>query len=199
MGKRNFVMCYGKARKSALTSKNITSGWKWTGLWPISMAKPLMSPLLLENTTTPAKQAVQGYKRLSDGKASDKWMADISAVTWTTPRKRNELRDQFELLSKLDNDTHTQRLLFRKVQKGFDRKDYQLAVAQRTIEALQAQVDANRARKRKKVKMSPNSKFAGIEAIQRAQIEAGEVENSADEFSDSENPSDSEECIIVAS
>ncbi|KAH9236439.1 hypothetical protein K456DRAFT_1721795 [Colletotrichum gloeosporioides 23] len=36
--------------------------------------------------------------------------------------------------------------------------------------------------------MSPNSKFADIEAIRRAQIEAGELENSTDEFSESENP-----------
>ncbi|KAF4475030.1 hypothetical protein CGGC5_v015990 [Colletotrichum fructicola Nara gc5] len=163
------------------------------------MARPLMSPLLLENTSTPAKPAGQVCKGLSDGKASEKWAADTSAVPWSTPKKRDELQDQFSLFSKLDNDEHTQRLLFRKVQKGFDEKAYQLAVAQRKIEALQAEVDASRARKRKKVKMSPNSKFADIEAIRRAQIEAGELESSTDESSESENPSDSESCIVVAS
>ncbi|KAK2770105.1 transposase [Colletotrichum kahawae] len=121
--KRNFVVCYGKARKVALISKNIISGWKWTGLWPVSIAKPLMSPLLLENISTPAKPAGQVYKRLSDSKA----------------------------------------------------------------------------RKRKKVKMSLNSKFTDIEAIRRAQIEAGELESSTDESSESENPSDSESYIVVAS
>ncbi|KAF4474230.1 hypothetical protein CGGC5_v017057 [Colletotrichum fructicola Nara gc5] len=156
VGKRNFVICYGKARKAALTSKNIISGWKWTGLWPVSMARPLMSPLLLVNTSTPAKPAGQVCKGLSDGKASEKWAADTSAVPWSTPKKRDELQVQFSLFRKLDNDEHTQRLLFRKVQKGFDEKAYQLAVAQRKIEALQAEVDASRARKRKKVRMSPN-------------------------------------------
>ncbi|KAK2762452.1 transposase [Colletotrichum kahawae] len=62
-----------------------------------------------------------------------------------------------------------------------------------------AEVDASRARKRKKVKMSLNSKFADIKAIRRAQIEAGELESSTDESSESENPSDSESCIVVAS
>lgn len=198
VGKRNFLVCYGKARNAALTSKNIISGWKWTGLWPVSMAKPLMSPLLLENTNTPAIQASQVYKGLSDSRASEKWAADISAVTWSTPRKRDELRDQFSLFSKLDIDTPTQRLLFRKIQKGFDGKDYQLALAQRKIEALQAEVDASRARKRRKVKISPNSKFADIEAIRRTQIKVGEVDNNIDASSDSENPSDSEDCIVVA-
>ncbi|KAK2728236.1 transposase [Colletotrichum kahawae] len=47
--------------------------------------------------------------------------------------------------------------------------------------------------------MSPHSKFADIEAIRRAQIEAGELESSTDKSSESENPSDSESCIVVAS
>jgi len=64
-------------------------------------------------------------------------------------------------------------LLFSKVQKAFDKKDVQLAAQNRQIESLEAQIDADRARKRKKVKLSPNSKFANIEAIRKAQIEAG--------------------------
>jgi 4-hydroxybenzoate polyprenyltransferase len=54
-GKRRFLACYGKARLAALTGQNIRSGWKATGLWPVSMAKPLLSPLLLENSNKPAK------------------------------------------------------------------------------------------------------------------------------------------------
>ena len=158
-----------------------------------------MSPLLLENAKTPAKQAGEVHKGYLDNQGSGKWAADISAVAWSTPRKRDELRDQFSLFSKLDIDTPTQRLLFRKVQKGFDGKAYELAIAYRKIEVLQAQVDASRARKRRKVKISPNSKFADIEAIRRTQIEVGEVDDNSDESSDLENPSDLEECIVVAS
>ncbi|KAF5517530.1 putative RNA-directed DNA polymerase from transposon X-element [Colletotrichum aenigma] len=141
----------------------------------------------------PEIMAIKAYNRYNMDETG------ILEVPWLTPKKRDELQDQFSLFSKLDTDEHTQRLLFRKVQKGFDEKAYQLAVAQRKIEALQAEVDASRVRKRKKVKMSPNSKFADIEAIRRAQIEAGELESSTDESSESENPSDSESCIVVAS
>ncbi|KAF7520283.1 hypothetical protein G7054_g12829 [Neopestalotiopsis clavispora] len=199
VGKRNFLICYEKARRAALTKKNIISGWKWTGLWPVSMAKPLMSPLLLKNAKTPAKQAGEVYKGFLDNRGSGKWVADSLVVAWLTPRKRDELRDQLSLFSKLDIDMPTQRLLFRKVQKGFDERDYELAVAQRRIKALQAEVDARRARKRKKVEMSPNSKFADIEAIRRTQIKVGEVDDDSDESGDLENPSDSEDCIVVAS
>jgi 4-hydroxybenzoate polyprenyltransferase len=52
IGKQNFLACYFKARKEALLAKIIKAGWKATGLWPKSMAKPLLSPLLLENSNS---------------------------------------------------------------------------------------------------------------------------------------------------
>jgi hypothetical protein len=50
LGKRNFLICYYKARKEALSAENIKNRWKATGLWPKSVAKSLMSPLFLENS-----------------------------------------------------------------------------------------------------------------------------------------------------
>ncbi|KAK1837875.1 transposase [Colletotrichum chrysophilum] len=47
--------------------------------------------------------------------------------------------------------------------------------------------------------MSPNSKFADIDAIRRAKIEVGELENSTDGSSESGSPSDSESGIVIAS
>ncbi|KAF6809209.1 transposase [Colletotrichum plurivorum] len=168
-------------------------------MWPVNVAKPLLSPLLLENTTTPAKGSKEGTEGHSDVKSGEQWALDTSAIRWSTPRKRQELQGHFELFSKLDNDVSTQRLLFRKVEKAWDERDYQLAVAERKIVALQVEVDVSRARKRKKVKMSPNSKFANIVAIRRAQIEAGEVDDSSNESSASNNPSEHGSCIVVAS
>ena len=55
IGKQSFLICYQKARKDALSNSNIRSGWKATGLWPRSLAKPLMSPLLLENSNKARK------------------------------------------------------------------------------------------------------------------------------------------------
>ena len=48
--KRNFLNYYYIAKKEALSAKIIKSGWKATGLWPKSITKPLMSPLLLKNS-----------------------------------------------------------------------------------------------------------------------------------------------------
>ena len=43
VGKRNFLACYQKARLAALTGQNIRNGWEAAGLWPVNMAKPLLS------------------------------------------------------------------------------------------------------------------------------------------------------------
>ena len=100
-----------------------------------------------------------------------------------TPRKKDELRGQLRLSSEGKYDKNTQRLLFRKIQKSFD-EDYQIVVAQQKIEAFESQVEAGRARKRRRVQTDPNSKFADIESIRRAQIDAGDFINNINETSD---------------
>ncbi|KAL0937068.1 transposase [Colletotrichum truncatum] len=136
--------------------------------------------------------------RASDGGKDENWASATSIVAWSTPKKTVDLYDQLSLFSKLDKDQQTQRLLFRKVQKGFDEKDYQLATAEKKIAMLEAEVEAGMVRKRRKVQMSPNSKFANIEAIHKAQIEAGEIEDSSDESSEPELPIKTGDSITVA-
>ncbi|KAF4631462.1 hypothetical protein G7Y89_g6669 [Cudoniella acicularis] len=63
-----------------------------------------------------------------------------------------------------------------KVVKGFDEKDFDLAQANLRIKQLEARVEQLEPRKRRRVKTSPNSKFADIRAIRQAQIEAGDRE-----------------------
>jgi len=157
-----------------------------------------MSPLLLENVNTKHKAiGNSGLGTLPGPMATSTFLTDTSAVLWSTPRKAQELRDQLTLFRRLEEGQSTQRLLFRKVEKAFDEKDIQLAIANQKVRSLEAQLEAARPKKRRKVKTSPNSKFANIEAIRRAQIEAGEVENEPDESDGSEIPGDEADCIIV--
>ncbi|GKT92714.1 transposase [Colletotrichum tofieldiae] len=110
-----------------------------------------------------------------------------------------DLAGQLKLFTELDNDASTQRLLFIKVKKGFSEQAYELATAQQKLELLQAQVANTAARKRRAVQLDPNTKFANIKDIQKAQIEAGEKEDITDGSSESEYPSEAESCIVVAS
>ena len=50
VGKQIMLDCILRARREAVTAQNARARWKATGLWPVSMAKPLMSRLLLENS-----------------------------------------------------------------------------------------------------------------------------------------------------
>jgi hypothetical protein len=70
--------------------------------------------------------------------------------------------------------TSIARVLFRKVSKAVDQRDFVIAQHERRIQQLEARVQQLEPRKRRKVRTSPNSKFAGIEAIKKAQIEAGD-------------------------
>jgi 4-hydroxybenzoate polyprenyltransferase len=176
LGKQNFLACYQKARKEALSAKNIKSGWKATGLWPKSIAKPLMSPLLLENSNMAKKTLSQPSQSLIEKSHID-WNSNALPVIWSTPKKSTELKAQAAEFQKLQNQDHlTQRLLFRKIVKGFEEQESVLANHELKIQSLEVQLEKARPKKRKKVKISPNSKFADIQAIQRTQNEVNRVE-----------------------
>ncbi|KAI1855983.1 uncharacterized protein JN550_013924 [Neoarthrinium moseri] len=197
VGKRNFLSCYRRARLDGLTGQNIKSGWKASGLWPVSVTKPLMSRNLVNSApiTPGGTQVAPGHQNTVNSRPIQ-CMVD-SEATWSTPKKTSELVDQIRQFNTIHHHTTTQRQLFRKIHKAFDDKNIQLAVNQRQIEALEARLEAVRPRKRKKVELSPNSKFANIEDIYKAQIAAGEVETSLDEESDGESTSSIASCIVV--
>ena len=83
-------------------------------------------------------------------------------------------------------------LLFRKVIKGIDEKEYELGKANMKIKELEERLEHLRPKKKRKVQISPNSKFATIRAIREAQIAAGERQIESDE---SESGGESESTI----
>ncbi|KZL81475.1 transposase [Colletotrichum incanum] len=155
-------------------------------------SNPLSTPL---NQTAQDAQSIQG---IQDTQGIDGWASASSAVLWSTPRKARELDSQLHLFSKLDQSIATQRQLFRKVKKGFQEQSFQLATAQHEIQLLQAQVNDSTKRKKRAVKVDPNTKFATISNIRQSQIEAGEVKVDTDGSSASDYPSEAESCIVVA-
>ena len=71
----------------------------------------------------------------------------------STPKKARELRAYLRPSGKA---TPTERLLFGKLEKAFDKKDYVIAVQKREIEALNATVERLKPTKRRKVVPDPN-------------------------------------------
>jgi hypothetical protein len=192
IGKRNFLSCYAKARKEALSAKTIKAGWKATGLWPKSMANPLLSPLLLENSNarinTP--QASQSESRPS--------RINSSLIVLSTPRKSIEIKAQVTRFQSLGtSDPSTQKLLFRQIIKGFEEQEYVLADHSYRIQSLEVQLEKARPRKRMKVRTSPNSKFADISDIRRAQIAAGEAINTEEDKEEGNESDSTLDCILI--
>jgi hypothetical protein len=156
------------------------------------MAKPLLSPLLLENSNARINtlQASQSESRPS--------RIDSPLVILSTPRKSIEIKAQVTRFQSLDtSNPSTQRLLFRKIIKGFEEQESVLADHSYRIQSLEVQLEKARPRKRMKVRTSPNSKFADISDIRRAQIAAGDVQ-SREEDREEGNESDSTlDCILI--
>ena len=101
VGKKNFICCYQKARTIGLISKNITSGQKASGLQPISMAKPLISNLLLQDIYLQLGQTFQDLIHTPRASITPTQLISKletssqlpSIIVWT-PQKAKDLREQ---------------------------------------------------------------------------------------------------------
>ena len=87
----------------------------------------------------------------------------------TTKRVR-EIRD---ILRPSGTTTLTERLLFRKIEKAFGQKDYTIAIQKREIKQLQVTVEWLKPTREEEGGSRSKSEFATIEAIRKAQQEAG--------------------------
>jgi 4-hydroxybenzoate polyprenyltransferase len=59
-------------------------------------------------------------------------------------------------------------VLFKKIAKGLNNKNFIIAKQEYKIQALKARIVQLKPRKRRKVRTSPNSKFANIKKIYKA-------------------------------
>jgi hypothetical protein len=103
------------------------------------------------------------------------WIADKAQLDITTPQKGQDIRDIAYEVSQLKNTSApTTRVLFRKISKGIEQKEWVIAEQERKIKQLEQRVVQLQPRKRRKVVASPNSKFVDIQQIKKAQTAAGD-------------------------
>lgn len=153
-----------------------------------------MSPLLLENSNKstdptllkPQETLIQPLEVSSN------------SIELQTPKVRKDLYQQIRTLASGSHDQlPTQRLLFKKVIKKINEKEYKLRKANMKIKELEERLEHLRPRKKRKVQTSPNSKFTTTRAIKEAQIAAGERQITADESESGEKSDSTESCIEV--
>ncbi|KAK7997708.1 hypothetical protein PG989_005748, partial [Apiospora arundinis] len=113
------------ARKNALSTQNIKCGWRGSGLWPICIAKPLTSPLLLKKSNRKRPE-----KTTQSSGSQDKAFTPVEAplankVLWSTPKRSIDLERQIRHFHQLgQSDPTTQDQLFKKIEKGYNGKYY---------------------------------------------------------------------------
>ncbi len=199
VGKRNFLLCYRKARSKAFIAKTIQSGWRTTGLWPVNLAKPLLNPFLLENSNANVEKGKNnGFQRDKTPENPTQQINDQSLLIWKTPKTTRDIRLQLQEISRSEKSNATSRLLFAKVQKSFETKDILLAEAQQKISLLNAKLEAVRPVKRKRVIPDPNELLVSKKNVYEAQEnnrDCLEALNDGEEVSEPGEPDN--DCIIV--
>jgi CRISPR/Cas system CSM-associated protein Csm4 (group 5 of RAMP superfamily) len=130
-----------------------------------------MSPLLLENNN---KLINPSLLKLQETLILPLEVTNTLIEVQTLRAKKDLYVQICTLASKSHNQLLTRRLLFRKVIKGINKRDYELRKANMKIKELKERLKQLRLKKRQKVRTSPNSKFAITRAIKEAQIAAKE-------------------------
>jgi hypothetical protein len=105
-----FLESYSKAREAALSDKNIRGGWKGSGLWPVNLAKPLMNPMVLQ----PDSELL-------------KITSPLPRSYIQTPKTAIAIREACSQITPILTGQPIARLLFRKIQKGIDDHNVQIA------------------------------------------------------------------------
>jgi hypothetical protein len=175
--KVNFIRAYTKAREVGMTRKNILSGWRVTGNWPISRAKALRHPEIQEDKVDASPEPLSPYLGSDD-----------------TPKTSRQIRD----LGK--NKTPATRRRYAIIAKGFEAQEQALAVHTVKIASLEEEVARLKRGKKRRAIPNPNRRFITLsEALAqgepipkvRAQIEPVVVDSESSEEVASEVEKDS--------
>ncbi|KAG6980029.1 hypothetical protein FocnCong_v009877 [Fusarium oxysporum f. sp. conglutinans] len=137
--KVNFIKAYAKAREVGMTKKNILSGWRVTGNWPISRRKALIHPEIQpdKKETTPA----------SDDRRDGQVDSD------NTPKTSRHIRD----LGK--NKSPSTRRRYSVISKGFEAQESKIASLSSRVASLEEEVGRLSRGKKRKAVPNPNRKF----------------------------------------
>ncbi|KAK2009295.1 hypothetical protein LZ32DRAFT_683801 [Colletotrichum eremochloae] len=148
---------------------------------------------------------LNGQSRASSGqeKSSKQYDEAVSAVKWYTPRRSADIQRQLHLYSQLcknESRARTIRLMSRKIQKGGNQLEAQIAIQEQQhrhlLDQLESQQQQQQSR-RKKAPLSPNSTSACTRHIQQMQDSLGDATDKLDGSRESELPGRVEDCIWV--
>jgi 4-hydroxybenzoate polyprenyltransferase len=119
VAKKRLLYCYHKARMEALSAANIRSGWRATGLWPVSKHRVLGSRFIEENRQKKARSSKSSARNsFSSHFCTDKCFCRPRGTNFATPKRSQEIRSMVARYVHQKQASPTQRLLFRKILKS---------------------------------------------------------------------------------
>ncbi|KAL5585883.1 hypothetical protein FOVSG1_013575 [Fusarium oxysporum f. sp. vasinfectum] len=141
VGKQRFLDFYARAREIGFRKENIRSGWRAAGLWPVNINKPLASRwvMVLTKSALPPSET-----------------HDI-----VTPKRGGDVVKLFSAKS----SSPSSRLSIRKAAAALDKVAIELAMKDREIERLRAQLEASQPKKKRKIRQDPNECFISLAQI----------------------------------
>jgi transposase-like protein len=162
ISKEDFLLCYHKARKEALTTRIIRSGWRKSGLWPVDITIVLSNPRLLQ----PAAEAVASVAKEPEKQRDERHdEPDI----FKTPARGIQVRKAALAIRKGGRlGERDQQLVLRKLSKALDIKNAQIAELDRQVKSLQQLNRRLKPKRRAKVVADgPNERFVNMEQIKK--------------------------------
>ncbi|KAH7460907.1 hypothetical protein FOMA001_g19401 [Fusarium oxysporum f. sp. matthiolae] len=139
MDKVNFIRAYAKARRVGMTKKNILSGWRVTGNWPISRSKALRHPEIQQDRPNGSPRVTP---ELRPYLGSD-----------DTPQTSRQIRDLGL------NKTPKTRRRYNVIAKGFEAQQQTVAAHTQRIASLEEELARLKRGKKRKAVPNPNRRF----------------------------------------
>jgi hypothetical protein len=139
MDKVNFIRAYAKARRVGMTKKNILSGWKVTGNWPISRAKELRHPEIQQdgpNGNPRVTPEPRPYLGSDDTPQTSRQIRDLGLKKILKTRRRYNM-----------------------IAKGFEAQQQTVAAHTQRIASLEEELARLKRGKKRKTVPNPNERF----------------------------------------
>ena len=128
-----------------------------------------MSPLVIDALQKPKKTQKLASRILQTPEKTQYEPFNPAKRDIFTPKTSKDLTSTLQTLDSQLTNNPVSRLLFRKIKKSFDIKNFDMALQKEKISSLEVTMEGLKKKKKKKVKsISFNSKFSGIEEVMKA-------------------------------
>ncbi|KAI0996829.1 hypothetical protein K3495_g11354 [Podosphaera aphanis] len=160
--KKRFIIYYHKAREEGLSEKVVRAGWCAAGICPFNIDHVIKSSQILCRPVTPLVQSQA---------------QDSLDIIHRTPQRAQDVYLSRRSLQKSENLSRSTRLVLQKAGKAISTANARAARQEEELFQLRHQLQTTTStRKRKRIQVDLNERFANIDSIKSAIDETAAVE-----------------------